>query len=156
MDVAGLAVLLKELEADAAVVRDAAAKAAQRVEQQYPGHLEAAAYELGRLYSAFERSLERISDDFENQFERRGDYHAKLLQRLSLDLPGIRPAFIPPERLPALRELKGFRHLTRHAYDVVLREDRLRDLARLGVQLADDLPGWSAEFATRVRREQGW
>ena len=156
MDAAGLIVLLKELEADTAVVRDAAAKAAEWVEQQHPGHLEAAAYELGRLYSAFERSLERISEDFENHFERRGDYHEKLLQRLSLELEGIRPAFIAAAKLPVLRELKGFRHLTRHAYDLVLREDRLRELAEQAVAFARELPSWCTAFGERVRAEQGW
>lgn len=146
----------EELDADSAVVRDAAEKAAERVAQRHPGHLEAAAYELGRLYSAFERSLERICDEFENHFERRDDHHEKLLQRLSLELAGIRPAFIPPQELDALRELRGFRHLTRHAYDVVLREDRLAELTALSVKLASALPRWCAEFGEKVRREQGW
>lgn len=156
MDAAGLTVLLKELEADCAVVRDAAAKAAERVKQEHPGYLEAAAYEVGRLYSAFERALERISEEFENHFERRGDYQEKLLQRLSLELRGIRPAFIPADRVAALREVKGFRHLTRHAYDVVLREDRLQELAEIAVELADALPAWCEEFGECVRKEQGW
>ena len=86
----------------------------------------------------------------------RSDYHEKLIQRLSLDLDGIRPAFIPSSRVPDIRELKGFRHLTRHAYDLTLREDRLKTLAEIGERLAADLPGWCESFVSAVRTQQGW
>src|ERR1700726_3529916 len=117
MDAAGLTILLKELDMDCGVVRDAAQKAAQRVRQESAGSLEACAYELARFYNTFERMLERIAEQFENHFDKRGDYHEKLPQRLSLGFEGIRPAFIPSKILPDLRDLKGFRHLVRHAYD---------------------------------------
>jgi len=156
MDAEGLTILLKEMEVDCNVVRDAARKAAQRVGEQSPGHLEATAYELARLYNAFERLLERVCEEFENHFEKRGDYHEKLLQRLSLSLDEIRPAFIPADRLHDLRELKGFRHVMRHAYDLALRSDRLAELARLAQRLAEELPVWCQYFGETVRLEQKW
>jgi hypothetical protein len=104
VDPAGLTILLKELEVDCDVAQDAARKAKERIRQESPGHLEACAYELARFYNTFERMLERICEEFENHFEKRGDYHERLLQRLSLSLEGIRPAFISPGRLNALRE----------------------------------------------------
>lgn len=109
MDSTALTILVKELESDAAVIRDAAEKAGLRLQQESPGHLESCAYELGRTYNVLERALERICDAFENHLEKRGDYHEKLLQRLALELPGIRPGFIPADALLPLRELKGFR-----------------------------------------------
>jgi Rad3-related DNA helicase len=156
MDAAGLTILLKEMEADCAVARDAATKAAQRVNEKTPGHLEACAYELARLYNTFERMLERVCDEFENHFEKRGDYHERLLQRLSLHMEGIRPPLIPKGWVEKLRELKGFRHVMRHAYDITLRSDRLAELARIGEQLAAELPRWCKEFVDEVRTEQGW
>lgn len=156
MDAAGLTILLKEMEVDCAVVSDAAEKAAERMSESSPGHLEAAAYELARLYNVFERLLGRICDGFENHFEKRGDYHERLLQRLALNLEGIRPAFIPSDRIAELRDLKGFRHLMRHAYDLTLRPDRLKGLAALAEQLAQELPLWCREFGEKVRLEQGW
>jgi hypothetical protein len=156
MDAGGLTILLKEMEVDTAVARDAAEKAAQRLHQQSPGHLEACAYELGRFYNVFERMLERLCEEFENHFEKRGDFHEKLLQRLALDLEGIRPAFIPQTRVAEVRELKGFRHVMRHAYDLTLRADRLTELSTVAKQVAADLPAWCADFGKRVRREQGW
>jgi hypothetical protein len=156
MDAAGLTILLKELEVDCGVAADAARKAGERIRQKSPGHLEACAYELARFYTTFERMLERICDEFENHFDKRGDYHERLLQRLSLGLEEIRPAFIPPGQMDALRELKGFRHLVRHAYDVTLRADRLADLSQLAEQVAAKLPQWCAEFGEKVRSEQHW
>ena len=156
MDAAGLTILLKELEMDCAVVRDAAGKAAERIRREVPGHLEACAYELARLYNTFERMLERICEEFENQFDKRGDYHERLLQRLSLALPGIRPAFIAREWVGDLRELKGFRHVVRHAYDLTLRTERLAELSQLGERLAVRLPEWCVDFGEKVRSEQGW
>lgn len=156
MDALGLTVLLRELESDCAVVRDAARKAASRLQERTPGHAEACAYELARLYNTIEKMFERICEEFENHFEKRGDYHEKLVHRLTLDLPGIRPAFIPAGSAPAVRELKGFRHVIRHAYDLQLKVGRLNELAELAGKLAADLPEWCDIFERKVRAEQGW
>ena len=156
MDAVELTVLLRELAADTEVARDAAQKAEERMRNQTPGHLEAAAYELTRLYNLIERMLQRVCDAFENHFEKRGDYHERLLQRLTLDLEGLRPALIPPDGLAGLRELKGFRHLVRHAYDLTLRPDRLAELVAIANQVTMKLPQWCTEFGRKVRIEQGW
>ncbi|MGA2658823.1 MAG: hypothetical protein ABSH34_15070 [Verrucomicrobiota bacterium] len=103
MDAAGLTILLAELEADCSVLADAGRKAGLRLRDQCPGHLEACAYELARLYNVLEKMLERVCEAFENHFEKRGDYHEKLIQRLNLPLEGIRPAFIPAGRADEVR-----------------------------------------------------
>ena len=156
MDAGGLTILLKEMEADCAVAQDAAQKAARRLREESPGHLEACAYELARFYNVVERMFERLCEEFENHFEKRGDFHEKLIQRLALDLEGIRPAFIPKDQMADVRELKGFRHVMRHAYDLTLRADRLAELSRIAERLASEFPVWRAGFGKRVRKEQGW
>ena len=156
MDAVGLEILERELAADRKVLTDAAGKAEQRIAQSNPGHLEACAYEMARFYTVLERMLENICEAFENHFEHRGDWHEKLLVRLTLDLPGLRPAFLPEHTLSELRELKRFRHLVRHAYDLILRQDRLRELAAIvgGVNAA--APQWCTSFLGAVKREQNW
>lgn len=156
MDAAGLTILLIELQADCAVVADAAKKATLRLPETTPGHLEACAYELARLYNVIEKMFERVCEDFENHFEKRGEYHEKLIQRLSLNLEGIRPAFIPQSQIQNVRELKGFRHVTRHAYDLVLKADRLGELVHIADEVAVALPHWCDEFGQTVRAQQGW
>lgn len=100
--------------------------------------------------------LERICRGFENRFERSGNYHEKLLQRLALDLPGLRPAFLPTDAVAELSELRRFRHLVRHAYDLTLRADRLGELVDTAKRMSAAPPGWCDRFAAAVRREQGW
>lgn len=156
MDATGLTILLKELDADGGVALIAAKNAAQRLREEAPGRLEACAFELARFYNVMERMFASICEGFENHFEKRGDFHEKLIQRLSLNLEGIRPAFIPKEAVTGVRELKGFRHIARHAYDLTLREDRLRELSVAAEMLAAELPGWCREFGRQVRLEQGW
>jgi hypothetical protein len=156
MDALGLTVLLREIEADCVVIQDAADKAQVRLQARADGHLEACAYQLARLYNVLEKILERICHDFENHFDKQGDYHERLIQRLALTLPGIRPSFIPQAGVRSVRELKGFRHVVRHAYDLEFREDRIKELAGLAAQLACQLPVWCADFGERTRTEQGW
>ena len=138
------------------MLADAGRKAGLRWRDQCPGHLEACAYELARLYNVLEKMLERVCEAFENHFEKRGDYHEELIQRLNLPLEGIRPAFIPAGRADEVRELKGFRHVMCHAYDLTLRPDRLSDLASVAERLAAEMPAWCADFAGKVRAEQHW
>jgi hypothetical protein len=156
MDELGLEILKRELDEDCRVAAEAAAQAIARTNESHPGHLEAAAFEAARFYNILERMLERICVAFENQFEKRGDYHERLLQRLALDLPGFRPAFLPQEALPDLREVKGFRHVIRHAYDLVLQSDRLQSIVKRCQCTAEQLPGWCERFVASVRSEQGW
>ncbi len=53
-------------------------------------------------------------------------------------------------------ELKGFRHVMRHAYDLTLRADRLAELAQIAEQLGGELPVWCTDFGEKVRTQQGW
>ena len=55
-----------------------------------------------------------------------------------------------------LAELKAFRHLVRHAYDLTLRRERLVELAGMADTLTRALPSWAQTFGAKVRREQGW
>lgn len=121
-----------------------------------PGTWRHVAYELARFYTVLKRMLENICEAFENHFERDGDWHERLLTRLPLDLPGLRPALVPEGAVASLRELKRFRHLIRHAYDLTLRDDRLRELVQFAAETNGALPAWCAGFVATVRREQNW
>jgi hypothetical protein len=156
MDPIGLTILERELAADAIVVREASKNARLRLTERAPGFSEACAYELARFYTVLEKSFERICSACENHFAKDQDYHERLLQRIALDLPGLRPAFVPRAEIDALRELKGFRHVVRHAYDLALRPVRLDELTAMAEHAASELPAWIAAFVASIRREQGW
>lgn len=156
MDAAGLTILLAELAEDCVVAQEAAQNAKLRLGEQLNGSLEACAYELARFYNVFEQMLERVCQEFENHFDKQADYHERLIKRLSLHLASIRPAFIPKESITDVRELKGFRHMVRHAYDLKLRADRLAELVIIAERIAAALPAWCEDLGKKVRIEQGW
>lgn len=153
MDRVGMAILEQELKADATVMADAARLATERLADEHPGHLSACGYELNRLYNVLEKSFERLCEAFENHFEKAGDYYERLLERVSLDLPGIRPRFLPPEFRSPVRELKSFRHFFRHAYDPILRSDRLAELVTDANGVSAAFPAWIRSFCDAVRGE---
>jgi hypothetical protein len=146
MDRLGLSILVRELQEDAAVMAGAVALARQRLAAGFPGSLEACGYELNRTYNILEKSFERICVAFENHFDKRGDYHERLIERLSVDIPGIRPAFLPPTERAAVRDLKGFRHVFRHAYELSLLSHRLEELVRRAEHLSTRFPEWVNAF----------
>jgi hypothetical protein len=153
MDRIGLEILHQELLADARVLQDSARLARGRLSQRFAGSSEACGYQLNRFYNVLERGFERICESFENHFEKRGDYHEKLIQRMTLSLPGIRPAFLPEEVVSKLRDLKGFRHIFRHAYDMTLIEERLEPLVQLAETIAIEQPGRIESFIQAVQSQ---
>lgn len=89
-------------------------------------------YLLHNLYGALEDLFQEIARTFENRLEDPGRYHRELLKRMALEIPGVRPPLLSPPGHNLLNELRGFRHVFRHAYDYELSPRRLTDLkARL-------------------------
>jgi len=155
MDRIGLEILNQELLSDARVLHDSASAARERFAQTFIGSSEACGYQLNRFYNILERGFERICESFENHFEKRGDYHEKLILRMTLTLPGIRPGFLMAESVESLRELKGFRHVFRHAYDLILISERLESLVRHAEKLAAEQPRRIETFIREVHNKIG-
>jgi len=149
----GLRVLISEMEQDASILRPSSENACLRVQEKHSGHLEACGYELHRFYNVFEKSLERLCLTFENHFEKKGDYHKRLLERLHLGITEVRPAIIPVSYKNILRELQEFRHVFRHAYDLELRQDRLLELTQHAQTIAKAFPHWVRAFESMVQAD---
>jgi hypothetical protein len=153
MDRLGLQILLSEMLQDASILRQSSENASLRIHETHPGHLEACGYELHRFYNVLEKSLERLCQAFENHFEKKGDYHERLLERLQLEIPEVRPAFLPATHKTLLRELKGFRHVFRHAYDLELRQDRLLELTHHAQVICEAFPDWIRRFEATIKTQ---
>ena len=137
MKKAQLAVLLGFLDGQeevfSKILRDI--KATEPDSSERKSHL---GYLLHNLYGALEDLLQEVAKTFENRLEDPARDHRELLQRMHLDIPGIRPRLLHTPGYQLLNELRGFRHIFRHAYDYELDEVRLR-------QLKDKLlAGWTA------------
>jgi hypothetical protein len=123
-----LHVLRKEIQTDLAAVerlaRDLAEARGRLPAQPTQENLAYLAYLLHGIYTGWESAFHRIAVTFENRLDP-ARWHAQLLRRMSLDLPGIRPAVIDAESRERLEELRAFRHFFRHSYSVRLRPRRL-------------------------------
>ncbi len=81
-----------------------------------PGQLDSVAYQIHNLYCSIEDLLKLVAKAFENNVGTGEDWHKVLLLRLSQPIEGIRPALLSEATWDAMDQLRGFRHLVRHAY----------------------------------------
>ena len=95
-----------------------------------------------------------MAETFENNIDDEQGWHTSLLNRLAIQIEGIRPALIPPELKPPLRELKAFRHVFVYAYDLQLDPVKLELLLKYARNVANHLPTLAEDFISKVAREQ--
>jgi len=87
----------------------------------------ALAYTMANLYSMIETYFMRIAKAFENNLEPTY-WHRQLLERMCLEIEGLRPAFMTRQDYVLFDELRAFRHVFRHLYQNMLDIDKLRQL----------------------------
>lgn len=156
MDELALRVLAAEISADLQVIQETAGLAKERFSLGSDAALEAAAYQLSRCYNALEQMAARIAKGFENQISDRTGWHVELIRRLLMAIPGVRPALFPPEMRADLQELRGFRHVFHHAYDLILDTSRLTRLLDAANRVATTLPAAIQRFLSDVTQQEGW
>ena len=88
----------------------------------------AVAYVLHNIYCALENAFEHISRTYENHIGDPAQWHRELLAKMFLAIPTVREAVLPAALRGFLSDLRGFRHLFRHAYDFQLDAERLQRL----------------------------
>lgn len=150
MDRVALQTLHDELREDCRVALDAFSKAAARFDRQDEVGLEGCAHHLCRMYNAIEQMALRVAKAFENVIDDEQGWHGALLGRVAIPIEGVRPALIPLDLKPPLQELKGFRHIFVHAYELQFDRDKLALLLKYARQVADRLPGLVEEFIRQV------
>jgi hypothetical protein len=92
--------------------------------------LAAAAYLLHHLYTGLENTFEQVSRTFENHVVDAAQWHKDVLSKMFLEIPTLRPAVLPEFLRPLLDEMRGFRHVFRHAYGTDLDAERLARLVQ--------------------------
>ena len=80
---------------------------------------------LHNFYNGCENIFTLIARTFENNIEPQ-TWHRSVLERMSLDIKGIRPAVIDEELVSLLDNFRGFRHVFRHCYSFELDWNRER------------------------------
>jgi len=87
--------------------------------------VESTGYWLHNLYSAFEDLFKLTAGFWENNVNIDGDFHINLLKRMLVHIEQVRPALISEESYRFLNELRGFRHVFRHAYSFGMDDERV-------------------------------
>jgi hypothetical protein len=139
---------------DARIVSDAFQKAIARFERNDEVGYESCAHQLSRLYNAFEQAGLCVAKAFENNIDDEKGSHGALLTRLTIAIPGFRPALIPNSLKPPLSELRGFRHVVVHAYDLRHDPEKLALLLKYARQVSEEFPGLIEKFVRTVATEQ--
>ncbi len=88
------------------------------------------AYKLHNLYSAYEDLFKLVAKFFENQIADISGYHTELLNRMRLQIEEVRPKLLSDDSFMLLDELRGFRHVFRHAYSYKLDAERVINYQR--------------------------
>ena len=105
----------------------------------------AAGYLLHNIYNALENVFAQISRTFENHVTDPARWHTELLDKMFLDIPGVRPAVLPESGRKIAHDLRGFRHLFRHSYDYQIDQQRI-------AELAGNWTGSQSEFLAALER----
>ena len=87
--------------------------------------VESSGYWLHNLFCAYEDLFKIVSAFWENNIGNDGTFHKTLIKRMMLTIEGVRPALLSDESFCHLDELRGFRHVFRHAYSYGLDDERV-------------------------------
>ena len=110
----------------------------------------ALAYLIHNLYTAFESYFLRVAKHFENNLDDSA-WHRELIDRMRIDVPGIRPALISPQIAEDLDELRRFRHRFRNIYKSQLRADRVLEVSEIAVSVSQDFGEFHTRFIDWIR-----
>lgn len=155
MDEIALRTLGREMLDDCRVANEAFIKARDRFARGDEVGYEACAHHLSRMFNGIEQMGLRVAKAFENNIDDEQGCHTGLLKRLGLEITGVRPALLPAELKLPLHELKGFRHLIVHAYELELDPAKLQLLLGYAARVAEKLEPLALEFIRKVADEQG-
>lgn len=84
---------------------------------------------LVNYYTALESLFLRVSQAFENNLDA-ARWHADLMEKMTLEIEGVRPRLISDQTRDALRELMRFRHFKRYYLEFDYDWDKLQFLEK--------------------------
>lgn len=104
---------------------------------------------LHDFYNGVERVFTRIAEELNGGLPQGDRWHQQLLQDMSLEIPGVRPAVIDARLANSLAEYLRFRHVFRNVYGFVLEAERMRPIE-------ERLPVVLKAFREQVRTFLSW
>jgi len=122
--------LIAELDSDVSLLeglREKNSKAWIRTQQKHSEELDWAAlgYTIHNIYNLLENYFLRISKFFENSLDP-FSWHRNLVEHMSLEIEGIRPALLDRNLASKIDEMRAFRHVFRNIYQSELDPRRVQ------------------------------
>ncbi|MEW6681240.1 MAG: hypothetical protein AB1297_09550 [bacterium] len=109
------------------------------------------AYTISGIYSCFEDIFEKIARCFENRIENPASWHKEMLERMQIEVPGIRPSVLSQRSFLILNRMRAFRHLFRSSYMFELDEERLGLLVKEWRETRDLMKNDILEFLKKIK-----
>jgi len=116
---------LKEISTLVGRIEQGWEKAKKRGDDFY---LDSVALNLHGFYSGLERIFEKIAASVDGSVPEGANWHQELLNQMSLEITGIRPAVISLDLKDKLEEYRGFRHVVRNVYTYHLSPEKIKPL----------------------------
>lgn len=85
---------------------------------------------LHDFYCGVEKVFKSIAVNVDGEIPKGDDWHTKLLNRMMIPIPGVRPRVIGERPKEGLKELLTFRHLFRNIYGFELEWKKLKNLTK--------------------------
>lgn len=79
-------------------------------------YLDSLALNLHAFYTGLERLFELIAAAVDGDVPQGSNWHQQLLEQMTREVPGVRPAVISRDTYSHLEDYRGFRHVVRNVY----------------------------------------
>jgi len=112
----------------------------------------ALAFTIHTIYGVLENYFLRISKFFENSLPQES-WHKTLVERMALDIPGVRPALITDTALKnSILELLRFRHKFRNLYGEDLRPEKIREVQENLTTVLEQFPAIHRAYTQKIKQ----
>lgn len=91
-------------------------------------YLKAVAYDLHGFYTGLERIFRSVAGTIDDRIPAGENWHKELLEQMTLEIEGIRPALLSNATRDFLEEFMRFRHRVRNIYSFNLIPERVKNL----------------------------
>jgi hypothetical protein len=109
---------------------------------------------LHDFYTCCERVFKRVSSEINGGHYEGVTWYRELLYRMTIPVPGLRPALVSQELAADLDEYLAFRHLFRNIYGFELKGERVVRLARGLERVAQQFEQEARALLRAIRSEE--
>lgn len=114
-------------------------------------YLGTVALNLQSFYTAVERIFIAIAKDVDTTVPKEENWHASLLEQMTVAIPGTRKAVLATEIYQGLDEFRRFRHVVRSNYAHQLDPNKVQEIARKLEGIGQDLIKDCQQFCTQIK-----